>query len=46
MNTQMENEEIDLLPCSLKTTQEWFASVITTPLGDNDTIQPIRRTDF
>lgn len=31
-------EETDLFPCSLKTTQEWFASVITYPLGDNDTI--------
>lgn len=42
----MEIEEIDLLPCSLKTTQEWFASVITTPLGDNDTIQPYSPNGF
>lgn len=40
MNKQVLNEDIDLLPCSLKTTQEWFASVITNRLGENDTIQP------
>lgn len=33
-------EETDLFPCNLKSTQEWFASVITNRLGENDTIQP------
>ena len=40
MNKQMLDEEVDFLPCSLKTTQEWFASVITYPLGEKDAIQP------
>ncbi len=40
MNKQTLTEEVDQLPCSLKSTQEWFASVITNRLGENDTIQP------
>lgn len=33
-------ESTYLYPCSLETTQEWFASIITTPLTSEDTIQP------
>lgn len=41
MKKQTLKEELDQLPCTLKkSTQEWFASVITSRLGENDTIQP------
>lgn len=40
MNEQIINEKLDQLPCTLKSTQEWFASVITNRLGENDIIQP------
>lgn len=40
MNKQMSYQDCDTLPCSLQDTQQWFASVITYPLGENDTIQP------
>lgn len=46
MNKQILSEEIDLLPCSLETTQEWFASVITMPLTDQDTIQAYSSNGF
>lgn len=39
-------EESDLLPCSLKTTQEWFASLITAPLAAADAIQPYSPNGF
>jgi hypothetical protein len=39
MYQQKQNKELALLPAMLKSTQEWFASVITLPLGENDTIQ-------
>jgi Putative DNA-binding domain len=39
MNKQVLDEEFDRLPCTLKSTQEWFASVITNRLGKNDVIQ-------
>lgn len=39
MNNQLLNEEINPFPLSLQATQEWFASIITYPLGKNDTIQ-------
>lgn len=39
MYKQLSSEENDLLPCSLETTQDWFASVITAPLTQEDTIQ-------
>jgi putative DNA-binding protein len=40
MTNQIAYEEQDLLPINLKSTQEWFANVITYPLGENNTIQP------
>lgn len=39
INKQMLNEGIDQLPYTLKSTQEWFASIITNRLGENDNIQ-------
>jgi hypothetical protein len=39
MNKAMPNQEADQVPCQLKSTQEWFASIITHPLGKKDTIQ-------
>ncbi len=44
MNKQTLREEIDQPPCTLKSTQEWFASIITSRLGENDTIQPYTST--
>ena len=40
MYKQKLDIEFDQSPNTLKATQEWFASIITNPLGINDTIQP------
>jgi hypothetical protein len=40
MIKQTLSEEFDQIPRTLKSTQEWFASVITNRLGENDIIQP------
>ncbi len=40
MKKQTLNKDMDQPPCQLKATQEWFASVITNRLGENNTIQP------
>ena len=40
MSQQTLNKEFENLPCQLKSTQEWFASVITNRLGENNIIQP------
>lgn len=39
MNKQARSKEIDQPPYRLKATQEWFASIITNQLGENNTIQ-------
>lgn len=39
MKSYLLNEEVDLSPYALQSTQEWFADIITNPLGENDTIQ-------
>lgn len=39
MNKQTLKEESDQLTYSIKSTQEWFASIIANRLGENDTIQ-------
>ena len=46
MNNQLLCEEIDLPPCTLKSTQEWFASVITNRLGEDDKIQACSPNGF
>ena len=40
MNKQTLNKKIDQLPCTLQSTQEWFATIITHRMGESDTIQP------
>lgn len=40
MNKHTLNVEVDQPPYTLKSTQEWFASIITNRLGENDIIQP------
>lgn len=39
MKKTMPNQDADQAPCHLKSTQEWFASIITHPLGKKDTIR-------
>lgn len=41
MNKQTLDQKTENLPYSLQSTQEWFASVITQPLVERDSINPI-----
>lgn len=39
MNKQTLNKKIDEFSCTLQSTQEWFATILTHRMGENDTIQ-------
>ncbi len=41
MYKQTLYQKTDDLSCSLQSTQEWFASIITSPLAKNDSINPM-----
>ena len=41
MDNKILRKNNDSTPSQLKSTQEWFASIITHPLGKNDTIQSL-----